>query len=123
MINDHLKFDNRILCTAIHIFCTFCRKFSFAEFNHFVACGMAHFIAAKIEYKNPNMEFYERFSHDKYQNNIYKGKVVRDVKYEEEKEKIHIEAIRIELDMLTVLGFDFDYHFPFTLIKVYLQKI
>lgn len=33
LINDHLKFDTKILCTAIQIFCTFVRKYSFAEFN------------------------------------------------------------------------------------------
>jgi hypothetical protein len=65
MINDYLKFDNRILCTAIQIFCTYARKYSFAEFNQYIACGMSHFIAAKIEYKHPNIEFYERFAHEK----------------------------------------------------------
>lgn len=63
-INEHLKFDARVLCIAIHIFCTFARKYSFAEFNQYVACGVAHFIAAKCEYKHPTIEFYIRFAHD-----------------------------------------------------------
>lgn len=65
LINDQLRFDNRVLCTAIHIFMTFCRKYSFAEFSVFLACTMSHFIAAKIEYKHPAIEFYEKFAHER----------------------------------------------------------
>ena len=65
LINDHLKFDNRVLCTAIHIFCTYARKYTFAEFNMYIACGMSHFIASKIEYKHPTIEFYEKFAHER----------------------------------------------------------
>lgn len=32
--------------------------------------------------------------------------------FEEVKHLLHQEAQRIELDMLTVIGFDFEYHFP-----------
>ena len=64
-INDYLKFEDRTLCIAIHLFILYARKFTFAEFNMYLACGMSHFIAAKIEYKHPSIEFYEKFTHEK----------------------------------------------------------
>ena len=36
------------------------------------------------------------------------------------KEALHKEAMRIELDILTVIGFDFEFEFPFTYIEKYL---
>jgi hypothetical protein len=36
------------------------------------------------------------------------------------KETLHKEAMRIELDILTVIGFDFEFEFPFTFIEKHL---
>ena len=63
-MNDHLKFDYRTLSIAIYIFCIYARKYTFAEFNMYMACGMSHFIAAKVDYKHPSTEFYEKFVHE-----------------------------------------------------------
>ena len=63
-INDHLKFDDRILCIAIYLFTIYARKHTFAEFNMFMGCAMSHFIAAKVDYKHPSTEFYEKFVHE-----------------------------------------------------------
>lgn len=50
-----------------------------------------------------------------------KGKSVNKVvDYEVVKAKLHSEAMKIELDMLTVIGFDFECHFPFNYIRHYL---
>ncbi len=116
-INDHLKFDDRILCIAIHIFSIYARKFTFAEFNMYVACGMSHFIAAKVEYKHPSTEFYEKFAHEQQPAaKPVKGKSNKVIPFEEVKSSIHKESMRIELDILTVIGFDFKFDFAFTYI-------
>ena len=31
----------------------------------YLACGVAHLIAAKIEYKHPHIESYERYAHER----------------------------------------------------------
>jgi hypothetical protein len=65
LVNDELKFDNRLFCTAIHIFIMFTRKHPFTTFNMHLACTMSHMIAAKIEYKHPRIEFYAKFAHER----------------------------------------------------------
>ena len=122
-INEHLHFDNRILCTAIVIFCIYTRKHTFFEFNQYIACGMAHFIAAKIEYKHAQIEFYERFAHEKQpMPKPIKGKTIKVVMFESVQEQLHKEAMRVELDMLTAIQFDFEYSFPFSIIRNYLGR-
>jgi len=120
-INDWLKFDDKILCIAIYLFTIYARKYTFAEFNMYMGCAMSHFIAAKIEYKHPSTEFYEKFVHE-YQPvaKAVKGKTNKVVPFEEVKEALHKEAMRIELDILTVIGFDFEFEFPFTYIEKYM---
>jgi hypothetical protein len=121
-INDHLKFDDNILCIAVYLFCIYAKKFTFAEFNMYMACGMSHFIAAKVEYKHPSTEFYEKFAHEQQPaSKPVKGKTNKVVPFEEVKEALHKEAMRIELDILTVIGFDFEFDFPFTYIEKYME--
>ena len=122
-INDHLKFDNRTLSIAIYLFTIYARKFTFAEFNMYMACGMSHFIAAKVDYKHPSTEFYEKFVHEQQPTaKPTKGKTIKILSFEEVKEALHKEAMRIELDMLTVIGFDFEFDFPFTYIENYMRE-
>ena len=103
-IDDHLKFDNRILCTSIHIFCLYSRMKSFAEFDMFLACGVSHFIAAKMLNKHPNIEFYERFVHERQpESQRVKGKTNRRDEFEVVKAKLHSQALQIEIDILTVM--------------------
>ena len=64
-INKDFNCDNHILCVAAHYFALFTRKTPFTEFPMFLGAAMAHFIAAKVEYKHPNMVLYERFFHER----------------------------------------------------------
>ena len=123
LVNDELKFDNRLLCTAIHIFIMFTRKHPFTTFNMHLACTMSHMIAAKIEYKHPRIEFYSKFAHERapYPKPMKGKKTAERKPFEEVKNTILEEAMTVELDILTCLQFDFEFAFPFTYVKQYLQ--
>ena len=52
-MNKEFKCDTRIICMAVHYFVLFTRKVPFTEFSMFLGAAMAHYIAAKIEYRHP----------------------------------------------------------------------
>ena len=84
LLNDELKFDNRILCTSINIYVLFTRKHAFTEFHMYLACAMAHMIAAKVEYKHPRIDYYERFVHERApQPKLAKGKLTARKSFDE----------------------------------------
>jgi hypothetical protein len=55
LLNKEFGCDMRVLCVAAHYFALFTRKTPFTEFSMFLGAAMAHFIAAKVEYRHPNM--------------------------------------------------------------------
>ena len=57
--------DAKILYIAICVFSLYTRKVPFSHFERFLAAAMAHYIAAKVSYRKPEIETYERFVHEK----------------------------------------------------------
>lgn len=50
----------------------------------YIACGVSHFIAAKIEYKHPSIDFYVKFAYlNQPAPKPVKGKTIKDLNYEE----------------------------------------
>lgn len=95
---------------------------SFAEFDMFLACGVSHFIAAKMFNKHPNIEFYEKFVHERQPIcPPVKGKTNKRAEFESVKASLHSQALQIEIDMLTVMQFDFEFQFPFDYIRRYIH--
>ena len=121
-INSHLNQDAELLLMAVHIFCMFARKKSFVEFDRFLACGMAHFVAAKVAEKRPTVEFYTKFVHENRPatTKLVKGKTHKQKPYAEVRESLQSEAMSLELDLLSVLGFEFDFVLPTTFLRMYL---
>ena len=52
-INSQFKYDPKCRLVALQIFCLYTRKVPFTQFQMFLAASMAHYIAAKIEYRHP----------------------------------------------------------------------
>ena len=57
--------DTRCECIAISIFSLYARKVPFSHFERFMAATMAYYIAAKINYKKPEIHFYEQYVHER----------------------------------------------------------
>ena len=98
---------------AVHVFCMYARKKSFVEFDRFLACGMAHFVAAKVSEKRPTVEFYTKYVHEnRPQTKVVKGKTNKQKPFSDVKEALTAEVMSLELDLLSVLGFEFDFDLP-----------
>ena len=126
-LDTNAKNSTKVLCIAINILCLYCRKFSFDEFDRYLACGVAHFLASKICYNNKhNIDWYKQYCHMKKPlPKPMKGKkaVTAVAEYTEQvKEKLHQECMQIEIDMLTTLGFDFEFELAFDYIRFYFNN-
>ena len=107
-------------CQAVYIFCLFARTQAFTEFQQYHACAVAHFIAAKVQDKHPKLDWYEEYTHKHAPNpRKVKGSTERQVAFESRKEWVREQTIQLEIDMLTVCGFDFDLQLPVQYMVAY----
>ena len=103
--------DTRCECIAISIFSLYARKVPFSHFERFMAATMAYYIAAKINYKKPEIHFYEQYVHER-------APMMNQVPFEGQiREQMHKVAVELELNMLAVLQYDFEFEYPFTYVK------
>ena len=101
----------------MQIFSLYTRKVPFTEFNMFLAAAMAHYIAFKIVYRHPAIAPYERYVHEQAPSLNPKKKKAEKLPFEEVMNEIHSQAVALELDMLAVLQYDFEFDLPFTYVK------
>ena len=70
--------------------------------------------------KHPKLDWYEEFTHKHAPNpRKVKGSTERQMAFESKKEEIREQTTQLEIDMLTVCGFDFDLQLPFQFMSAY----
>ena len=119
---DMVQDDTKCLCLAISIFSLFARKVSFTQFNRFLAVAISHYIATKIAYRKPKIQDYEIYVHEKAPLIDSQATSVR-LDFAQVKGQLHKEAVELELNILAVLQYDFDFVFPFPTVNKYFSML
>ena len=81
---------------------------------------MAHFIAAKIEYGKPRVSDY--VSYLLQSSPSYKDQSLSNVTSATVKEQLEKDAFELELNILAVLQYDFEFDMPFNYVNAFFAR-
>ena len=122
-MNKYFGGDTKCQCVTMQIFGLYTRKVPFTEYNMFLAAAMAHYIAFKIEYRHPWIVDYESYVHMMAPSLCPKKTTKPKLLFEEVADGIHSQAVPLELDILAVLQYDFEFEYPFPYVKQFFAHL